>query len=72
MTNIFNKKLRKFLLVFSDDLLIYIRTWEEHLRNVNEILSIMDEQSMFSKEAKCEFWMTYILYLGHVIGEKRV
>jgi hypothetical protein len=43
MNHIFKKQLRKFLLVFVDDLLIYNRTWEDHLRNVDEIFNIMEE-----------------------------
>jgi hypothetical protein len=68
MNHIFNKQLRKFLLVFFDDLLIYNRTWEEHLEHLDEILSIMEDQSLYAKESKCEFDMTNILYLGHVIS----
>ena len=49
MNRIFNKQLRKYLLVFFDDLLIYSRTWEEHLKHLNEVLSIMEEQSLFAK-----------------------
>jgi hypothetical protein len=70
MNRIFNKQLRKFLLVFFDDLKIYNRNWEGHLRHVDEILSIMEEQSLFSKEAKCKLGMIDILYLGHVISKK--
>jgi hypothetical protein len=72
MNHIFNKQLRKFLLVFFDDLLIYSRTWEDHLRHVDEILSIMGEQSLYAKETKCEFGLTEILYLGHIIGAQGV
>jgi hypothetical protein len=43
MNHVFNKQLRKHLLVFFDDLLIYNKTWEEHLRHVDQILSIMEE-----------------------------
>jgi hypothetical protein len=60
------------LVVFFDDLLIYSKTWEEHLRHVDQILSIMEEQSLYAKESKCEFGMTEVLYLGHVIGAKGV
>jgi hypothetical protein len=42
-------------------------TWEENLRHVDDILNIMEEQSLFSEE-KCKFGLTEILYLGHVIG----
>ena len=69
MNRIFNKQLRKYLLVFFDDLLIYSKMWEEHLKQLNEVLSIMEEQSLFAKQSKCEFGMTEILYLGHVVSQ---
>jgi hypothetical protein len=72
MNHVFNKQLRKHLLVFFDDLLIYNKTWEEHLRHVDQILSIMEEQSLYAKESKCEFGMIEVLYLGHIIGAKGV
>jgi hypothetical protein len=64
--------LRKHLLVFFDDLLIYSKTWEEHLRHVDQILSIMEEHSLYATDSKCEFGMTEVLYLGHIIGAKGV
>jgi hypothetical protein len=72
MNHIFNKQLRKFLFKFFDDILIYSRTWEEHLEHLDEILSIMEEQSLYAKESKCEFGMTYILYLGHVVSAQGI
>jgi hypothetical protein len=72
MNHLFNKQLRKFLLVFFDDLLTYNKTWEEHLQHVEQILTIMKEQSLYAKESKCEFGMTEVLYLGHIIGVKGV
>jgi hypothetical protein len=67
MKHIFNKKLRKLLLMFFDDIPIYHKTWEEHLK-VNKILTITAEQLLFSKEEKCEFGLIEILYPRHVIG----
>jgi hypothetical protein len=57
MNHIFRRQLRKFLLVVFDDLLIYNKTWEEHLAHLEEILSIMDEQSLYAKESNCLHWM---------------
>jgi hypothetical protein len=68
MNHLFNKQIRKFLLVFFDDLLIYSRNWEEHLQHVEQILTIMEEKSLYAKESKCEFGMTKVIYLGHIIG----
>ena len=54
-------------MVFFDDILIYIRTWEEHLQHLDEVLGLLEENFLFAKESKCEFGLTEILYLGHVI-----
>lgn len=72
MNHTFKKQLRKFLLVFFDDILIYSRSWEEHLQQMDEVLSILGEQQLYAKMSKCEFGMTEMLYLGHVIGEQGV
>jgi hypothetical protein len=72
MNHIFNKRLRKFLLVFFDDIFIYSETWEEHLKHLDDILTIMDEQSLFSKEEKFEFEWENMLYLRDVIGVEGV
>jgi hypothetical protein len=62
----------KHLLVLFDDLLIYRNTWEEHLHHVEQILTIMEDQSLYAKESKCEFGMKKVLYLGNIIGVKGV
>ena len=69
MNRIFNKQLCKYLLVFFDDILIYSRTWEEHLKHLDEVLRIMKDQSLFAKQFECEFGMTQILYLEHVVSK---
>jgi hypothetical protein len=45
--------LRKYLLVFFDDILIYSRTWDEHLEHFKEVLGIVIHrfaQAGFPKE----------------------
>ena len=55
-------------MVFFDDILVYIKTWQEHLRHLDEVLNIMGSQSLYAKESKCEFGMIKLLYLGHIIN----
>jgi hypothetical protein len=55
-------------MMFFHDIIIYSRTWEDAPKHVDEIVTIMAEKWFFSKEAKCEFGLTKILYLGHVIS----
>jgi hypothetical protein len=72
MNHIFRAQLRKYLLVFFDDILIYSKTWDEHLTHLGEILDIMQAQSLYAKESKCEFGMRELLYLGHIINGQGV
>ena len=58
--------------MFFDDILIYNKTWEEHLRHLDEVLVILEEQSLYAKMSKCEFGMQEMLYLGHVISANGV
>jgi hypothetical protein len=39
---------------------------------VEQILTIIEEQSLYAKESKCEFGMTKVLYLGQIIRVKGV
>jgi hypothetical protein len=44
MNHIFRGQLRNYLLVFFDDILIYNKTWDEHLAHLGEVLDIMQAQ----------------------------
>jgi hypothetical protein len=72
MNHIFRGQLRKYLLVFFDDIMIYIKTWDEHLAHLGEVFDIMQAQSLYARESKCEFCMRELLYLGHIISEQGV
>ena len=67
MNKVFHHQLRKFVLVFFDDILIYNRTWQEHLEHLEIVLSILQRDSLYSKESKFDLGMTELLYLGHII-----
>jgi len=47
----------------------------DHMKEVTSscsVLSIMKAQSLYAKESKCEFGMTELLYLGHIINAQGV
>ena len=68
----FRAQLRKYLLVFFDEILIYSKTWEEHLKHLDKVLSILDEHLLYPKISKCEFGMKEMFYLGHIISVEGV
>ncbi|XP_017425527.2 transposon Ty3-G Gag-Pol polyprotein [Vigna angularis] len=72
MNHLFKPYLRKFVLVFFDDILVYSRTWEEHLEHVGKVLSTLRRDQWVANRRKCEFGQTQVKYLGHIISHKGV
>jgi hypothetical protein len=64
--------LRRFVLVFFDDILIYSKTWADHLRHLRAIFSELRHQQLFVKCTKCAFGAVSVAYLDHVISEASV
>jgi hypothetical protein len=60
--------LRKFLLVFFDDILVYSQTYEEHLLHLEQVFLWLQKDHWHLKLSKCKFAQQSISYLGHVIS----
>jgi hypothetical protein len=67
MNKILDKLLRKCVLVFMDDILIYSPSLEEHTIHLQQVFEILQERQFFVKFSKCEFAKQSLEYLGHVI-----
>lgn len=72
MNNIFHSHLRKFILVFFDDILIYSPNWQDHLVHLKETFNMLRSNILYVKKSKCTFGVRQIDYLGHVISEEGV
>ena len=68
MNRIFRPWLDKFVVVFIDDMLIYSRTKEEHVDHLGVVLKILREHQLYGKLFKCEFWLSEVQILDHVIS----
>ncbi|XP_017233746.1 uncharacterized protein LOC108207825 [Daucus carota subsp. sativus] len=72
MNDLFRPLLRKTVLVFFDDILVYSRNPEEHYSHVATVLEILRTSSLYANLGKCEFGQTTLGYLGHVISDAGV
>jgi len=72
MNSVFAEFLRKFVLVFFDDILVYNTTWNTYIQHLSLVLSIMQRHSLFVKLSKCFFGQTQIDYVGHVVSQDGV
>jgi hypothetical protein len=69
MNKVFMGYLDKFVVVFIDDILVHSRSEEEHEEHLHLALQKLQENRLYAKLSKCEFWMKQVAFLGHVISK---
>nr|GFA01444.1 reverse transcriptase domain-containing protein [Tanacetum cinerariifolium] len=56
--------------IFIDDILIYSRNKEEHANNLRIILELLRKEKLYAKFSKCDFWIIFVQFLGHLIDSQ--
>ena len=51
-----------------DDILIYSQSEEEHEDHLRIFLQALREHQLYDKFIKCEFWLTEVRFLGHLVS----
>jgi hypothetical protein len=69
MNEIFRTHLRKFILVFFDDILIYSKTSAAHYEHLQTVFDLLRIHQLVAKESKCSFGSEQVEYLGHIISK---
>jgi hypothetical protein len=72
MNDVFKPFLDDFVIVYLDDILIFIETWDEHVRHVNKVLDTLQRKELCVKFFKCEFGKTALVYLGHDCRRRKI
>ena len=73
MNDIFRTLIAKgIVVVYLDDILIFMKMEEEHEQAVQRVLEILVEHKLFLYPEKCEFHQRQIEYLRLVISENKV
>ena len=68
MNHILAPLLRKCVVVFIDDILIYSKSLEEHITHVEMVFQILQEHNFKVRLSKCTFAQPQLKYLGHIIS----
>ncbi|GBG65742.1 hypothetical protein CBR_g52334 [Chara braunii] len=70
MNDIFRDILEQCVLVYLDDILVYSRTLEEHLRHLRDVLERLRRHGFYAKLSKCRFAQHKVDFLGHYVSDQ--
>lgn len=70
MNTILGALLRRGVLVFVDDILVYSRSLEDHVSKLRQVLEILTHHKLNIKRSKCSFAQQQLTYLGHIISQE--
>ena len=68
MNRVFKPFLDQFVIVFIDDILVYSQNEDEHREHLRRVLEVLRAHRLFAKFSKCEFWLSSVSFLGHVVS----
>ena len=57
-------------LIYLDDIIIYSKTFEEHLHRLENVFKQLEIDGLKLKGSKCEFFKHQVNYLGHVVSDQ--
>ncbi|MCI07690.1 hypothetical protein A2U01_0028759, partial [Trifolium medium] len=72
MNHVFQPFLRKFVIVFFDDLLVYSHSIQDHYIHLRLIFQAIRDNHLFLNQSKCHFALPKVEYLGHFITQEGV
>ena len=68
MNRVFQPYLNGLVIVFIDDILVYLGSLEEHSEHLRIVLQTQRERQLYAKLSKCQFWLDRVAFLGHLIS----
>nr|GFA43915.1 putative reverse transcriptase domain-containing protein [Tanacetum cinerariifolium] len=72
MNQVCKPYLDKLMIVFIDDVLIYLKDEKEHEEHLKATLELLKKEELYAKFPKCEFWIPKVQFLGHVIDNQGI
>nr|GFC81622.1 RNA-directed DNA polymerase homolog [Tanacetum cinerariifolium] len=72
MNRIFYEFLDKFVIVFIDDILVFSKSKEEHEDHLHTVLQTLRHEKLYAKFSKCEFWLSSVAFLGHIVSPEGI
>lgn len=70
VNHVFHAFLDKFIVVYLDDILVFSKSLEEHVKRLWQVFEMLRTHQLYLNSAKCAFGIEEVDFLGHVVGHK--
>jgi hypothetical protein len=70
INNVLRKYLDVFIVVYLDDILVYSKTYEEHVQHVRYVLTALRDADLRIKAEKTEFYKQEVKFLGYIVSRE--
>ena len=70
MNKVFAPYIGKFVLVYLDDIMVYSKTPEDHVRHLRLVLEALRKHKLYAKMSKCDFNKLEVKFLGHIVSRE--
>jgi hypothetical protein len=72
MNSVFMEELDKFVVVSNNDILVFSKSKREHEEHLHIVLQRLRDHQLYAKFSKCEFWLSEVQFLGHIISSEGI
>jgi hypothetical protein len=72
MNHVFKPFMRKFVVVYFDDIRVYDKSEEEHLEHLQHVFQTLQEQKLYVNLKKCCFFTNSLIFLGYVVSKEGI
>lgn len=72
MNHVLREFLGKFVVVYFDDILIYSKSYDDHLLHLRSVLEALRREKLYANMEKCVLYTNHVVFLGFVISSQGV
>ena len=71
MNRVFRLYVDQFVM-FIYDILVYSKDHKNHDTHLRVLLETLRKEGLYAKLSKCEFWLTEVSFLGHIVSKEGI
>jgi hypothetical protein len=72
MNHVLRTFIGKFIVVYFDDILIYNKSFNEHVKHIWQVLDELRKEKLFANLEKCSFCTDHVVFLGFDVSGKGI